>query len=81
MKPALWASALAMHLTCAQAQSVDAVKLSAPNVNLKTDGMPSIPARIVDKVAPCTEFRGHGFVDWHPKGQMMLVRHREDEAC
>ncbi len=51
-----------------------------PNAHLKADGMPDISARIADQVAPYTEFRGHGFVDWHPKERVMLVRHREAGA-
>jgi len=80
MKQLLWASALAMTLACAQALPVDASNILVPNANLKADGMPGIPARIADQVAPYTEFRGHGFVDWHPKERVMLVRHREAGA-
>lgn len=80
MSQLLWASALATLLSCAQAQPVDAVRVLAPNANLKADGMPGISASIADKVAPYTEFRGHGFVDWHPKEPAMLVRHREAGA-
>ncbi len=52
----------------------------APNPQLHTDGIPPIPKAIADKVALYTEFRGHGFVDWHPTQRSMLVRHREAGA-
>ena len=50
------------------------------NANLRTDGMPPIEQAIADKVAAYTEFRGYGFVDWHPTEDTMLVRHREAGA-
>jgi len=52
----------------------------APNANLRADGLPAIEKSIADKVALYTEFRGYGLVDWHPKEQTMLVRHREAGA-
>ncbi len=48
----------------------------APNQNLLVQGIPSIPQSLVERVAKYTEFRGHGFVDWHPKQAAMLVTHR-----
>ena len=81
MKNLIWASALALHLTCTMAQApAQPNHLIQPNANLIADGMPGIPSSVADKVAPYTEFRGHGFVDWHPKEQKMLVRHREAGA-
>lgn len=82
MKKSMWTMALlaSLFLTPAQAQTVEGAGLLAPNANLKADGMPGIAARIADRVAPYTEFRGHSFVDWHPKEPVMLVRHREAGA-
>ena len=80
MKRWLWVSALAMSLIAFSALAEDTGKMLAPNANLKADGMPDIAASLVDKVAPYTEFRGHGFVDWHPSEPVMLVRHREAGA-
>ena len=51
-----------------------------PNANLLADGIPAIPKAIADKVSLYTEFRGFGFVGWHPKERSMLVRHREQGA-
>jgi dipeptidyl aminopeptidase/acylaminoacyl peptidase len=48
----------------------------APNANLYLEGIPPIPQSLVDRVAAYTDFRGHGFVDWHPKQRQMLVAHR-----
>ena len=68
-------AALVMGLSGAFAQDI-----VTPNVNLKTDGMPAISKAIADKVSLYTEFRGYGFVQWHPKDGSMLVRHREAGA-
>ncbi len=80
MNPLLWVSALALSLTAVSTYAEDASKTLVPNANLVTDGMPAIAASIAQRVAPYTEFRGHGFVDWHPKERVMLVRHREAGA-
>lgn len=80
MKRSFLLAALVLALAGASAQTTDAGKALVPDAHLKTDGMPPIPARIADQVAPYTEFRGHGFVDWHPKAPVMLVRHREAGA-
>ena len=68
-------AALAMGLSGAFAQDI-----VTPNANLKADGMPAISKAIADKVSLYTEFRGYGFVQWHPKDGSMLVRHREAGA-
>jgi dipeptidyl aminopeptidase/acylaminoacyl peptidase len=47
---------------------------------LLAEGIPAIPKTIADKVALYTEFRGYGFVAWHPVERSMLVRHREQGA-
>ena len=65
--------ALGVATACAQG-------VVSPNANLLADGIPPIPQAIADKVAPYTEFRGHGFVGWHPLERSMLVRHREAGA-
>ena len=75
MRPLILGAALAFTLANACAQEV-----VAPNVNLLADGIPVIPKSIADKVSLYTEFRGHGFVDWHPSERSMLVRHREAGA-
>jgi hypothetical protein len=66
----LCAAALLLCLGQAQAQTL------APNANLKADGIPPIGMDLVQRVAPYTEFRAFGFVDWHPLRREMLVRHR-----
>ena len=77
MKRLLWAGALALTLGVAPVCAQDAARTLAPNANLRADGMPAIAASIAERVAPYADFRGHGFVDWHPKTRAMLVRHRE----
>lgn len=66
-------AALTLAAACAQ----DVVQ---PNANLLADGIPAIPKAIADKVSLYTEFRGYGFVGWHPSERSMLVRHREQGA-
>jgi dipeptidyl aminopeptidase/acylaminoacyl peptidase len=49
----------------------------APNANLLAQGIPPIPMSLVERVARYTDFRGHGFVEWHPTRPEMLVNHRK----
>ena len=49
----------------------------APNANLVVQGIPPIPKGLADEVARYTDFRGHGFVGWHPTRREMLVGHRK----
>ncbi|RZU02967.1 S9 family peptidase [Rivibacter subsaxonicus] len=51
-----------------------------PNANLFAQGITPVPMALVTKVAPYTEFRGHGFVDWHPQRDEMVVAHRRAGA-
>ena len=39
--------------------------------------IPPIPKALADEVARYTDFRGHGFVDWHPTRREMLVSYRK----
>ncbi|HET7793326.1 MAG TPA: prolyl oligopeptidase family serine peptidase [Rhizobacter sp.] len=57
-----------------------ATAVVAPNANLMVQGIPPIPASLVDQVAKYTDFRGHGFADWHPQRREMLVSHRKGGA-
>jgi len=49
----------------------------APNANLLAQGIPPVPMSLVERVARYTDFRGHGFVEWHPVKDEMLVAHRK----
>jgi dipeptidyl aminopeptidase/acylaminoacyl peptidase len=51
-------------------------RIFAPNPNLHIEGIPPVPQSLVERVAAYTQFRGHGFVDWHPQQRQMLVSHR-----
>ena len=53
-----------------------ASEVLAPNPNLFVQDIPPIPMSLVSSVARYTDFRGHGFVDWHPTRREMLVSHR-----
>jgi|688.fasta_scaffold02817_3 dipeptidyl aminopeptidase/acylaminoacyl peptidase len=48
----------------------------APNANLLVQGIPPIPASLAAQVDKYTDFRGHGFVTWHPTKAEMIVSHR-----
>jgi dipeptidyl aminopeptidase/acylaminoacyl peptidase len=48
-----------------------------PNLNLVSIEVPPIPKDLAKAVAKYTDFRGHGFVDWHPLRREMLVSHRK----
>jgi len=75
MKPmnAVVAAALLLAAQALQAQPADAI---APNANLRADGLPPIPRSVAERVGAYSEFRGHGFADWHPTRREMLVSHR-----
>jgi dipeptidyl aminopeptidase/acylaminoacyl peptidase len=81
MKNLIWSTLFVISLQPALAQTPPAVSpFIRPNANLLVDGMPAIPTSVADRVAPYADFRGHGFVDWHPTKEAMLVRHREAGA-
>ena len=63
-----------------QAASSPAAAVLQANANLVTQDIPPLPQSLVDSVARYTEFRGHGFVDWHPRKREMLVSHRKAGA-
>jgi dipeptidyl aminopeptidase/acylaminoacyl peptidase len=44
-----------------------------PGENLIIEGMPKIPAALVDKVRPYTEFRAASICDWHPIRRELLI--------
>jgi dipeptidyl aminopeptidase/acylaminoacyl peptidase len=53
----------------------------APPPGLKLEGVPPIPAKIADDLAPYTEFRPHALLSWHPLRREMLVRRRLHETA
>ena len=60
----------------ALAQAGDPNATVAPNANLVVQGIPAIPQSLAEEVVRYNDFRGHNFVDWHPKRREMLVSHR-----
>jgi dipeptidyl aminopeptidase/acylaminoacyl peptidase len=79
---AFWAaSAAALLSACASSPApVPGAGILPPNENLFVQGIPPIPASLVREVEKYTDFRGHGFVDWHPRRSEMLVTHRKAGA-
>ena len=74
LRLALCAAAMAAFVAgCASRSQAEVL---APNENLLAQGIPPIPMALVRQVERYTDFRGHGFVDWHPTRAEMLVAHR-----
>ncbi|NDY91641.1 S9 family peptidase [Ideonella livida] len=46
-----------------------------PPPALVIDGLPPVPLSLAERVRDYTEFRGHGFLDWHPR-EGLLLTHR-----
>lgn len=70
--------ALVGLVACAQSPQVAAPEpVLTPNANLVVQGIPAIGQSLVDRVQKFTDFRGHGFVDWHPAQRQMLISHRK----
>ena len=72
-----WLLASIAAMALAGCASAPAPAVFAPNANLLVQGIPPIPMSLVDRVARYTDFRGHGFVEWHPTRAEMLVAHRK----
>ena len=53
-----------------------AADVVVPNANLKAENIPPIPAALVVKVAPYTEFKPTTAVSWHPKERELIVARR-----
>ncbi|NBX97031.1 MAG: S9 family peptidase, partial [Betaproteobacteria bacterium] len=60
----------------ATSRGPDPAGVIAPNANLLVQGIPPIPASLAAQVDKYTDFRGHGFVTWHPTKPEMIVTHR-----
>ncbi|MDM4767080.1 prolyl oligopeptidase family serine peptidase [Pelomonas sp. SE-A7] len=59
-------------------QAQEAAKpVLAPNANLVVQGIPPVPQSLAESVNAYGDFRGHGFVDWHPSKREMLIAHRK----
>jgi dipeptidyl aminopeptidase/acylaminoacyl peptidase len=69
----LFAALLMLVALTLHAQPSDTI---APNANLRADGLPTIPKALAERVGAYSEFRGHGFADWHPMRREMLITHR-----
>ena len=76
MQQHLAAIALLQVLLSACSSVPNAADTIAPNANLHVQGIPPIPLSVADDVAKYSDFRGHGFVAWHPTRREMLVAHR-----
>ena len=70
---ALALSALAAVPTLHAQTAADTVVAPAA---LFIQNIPAVPKTLAERMAAYTEFRGHGFADWHPIKAEMLVGHR-----
>ena len=70
----------AVILGCANRPAAPDEAVVQPNPNLVLQGIPAVPQSLVREVEKYTDFRGHGFVDWHPTRREMLVWHRKAGA-
>ena len=52
-----------------------------PNENLVADGLPAIPASLVDDVRKYSEARTAVLVDWHPVRREVLISTRFGDAA
>jgi dipeptidyl aminopeptidase/acylaminoacyl peptidase len=76
----LMVSASAMAQAPALGAQESAAAVLAPNANLLVQGIPAVPQSLADAVGRYNDFRGHGFVEWHPTQREMLVTHRKAGA-
>lgn len=51
-----------------------------PPAALRVEGVPPVPARIVESFQRYADVAGHDFVDWHPVRPEMIVSHRPPGA-
>jgi dipeptidyl aminopeptidase/acylaminoacyl peptidase len=77
---ALLCAALAASTFAQSPASATTDAFVKPNANLHIENIPPIPQSLADAMAKYSDFRGHGFVAWHPKKNEMIVAHREQGA-
>src|ERR1700736_3063101 len=63
-------------VTCAIAAEQPATKTLTPGDNHVIDGIPPIPAELVEQIGRYTEFRTAAIQDWHPTKTEMLITTR-----
>ena len=73
-------SICALGATLLTACATAPVPVVQPNANLLAQGIPPVPQSLADAVGRYNDFRGHGFVDWHPTQRELLVNHRKAGA-
>ena len=73
----------ALFVACNQIEAADTpgAKTITPGDNLVVDGIPPIPAELVDEVGRYTEARAAVFSDWHPTRPEMLIGTRFGETA
>ncbi len=76
--PLLAATALLLS-ACTSTPPADDTPL-APPAALRVEGVPPVPARLLEPIQRYSRVVGHQFVDWHPLRREMLVAHRAPNA-
>ncbi len=74
------ALALSLFAALPALKAQPALDVMTPPPALFIQNIPPIPKSLAERMAAYTEFRGHGFSDWHPTQAEMLVGHREAGA-
>jgi dipeptidyl aminopeptidase/acylaminoacyl peptidase len=65
-----------LAVSAALALALRAAETVAPTSNLVVEGIPAVPAAVVEEVKRYTESRSAGFAGWHPTRLEMLVSTR-----
>ena len=71
---------LALSQAATAASATPENETVAPPAPMLVQGVPPVPASLARSVARYNDFRGHGFVDWHPQRREMVVSHRQAGA-
>ena len=53
---------------------------AVPPAALRVEGVPPLPADLLQEIQRFDQVAGHGFVDWHPILREMIVAHRAPGA-
>ncbi|MBX3637137.1 MAG: S9 family peptidase [Rubrivivax sp.] len=75
----LLAAAALLLAACTTTPPVDDTPL-APPAAMRVEGVPPVPARLLEPIQRYSTVVGHQFVDWHPLRREMLVAHRAMNA-
>lgn len=73
LNPAASIAAAVVMLGCPRTGNSQGLPVVPPPENLVIEGIPPIPASLVEAVRRYTEYRSAGLTDWHPTKQELLI--------